>query len=115
MPAPPPKPPPGGAPAKLGLANAPSSEDALARSKRDKEELEGDTQKLEEELEALKGKYEQYFLGIERREPNRWRDEVRKKVMRLKGAFTRNTGLRFRIQGIYDGQALGGSGVEKLS
>ncbi len=101
MPAPPAKPPPGSAPAKLGPAIAPASEDALARSRREKEELEGDTQKVEEELEALKARYEQYFLGIERREPNRWRDELKKRVMRLKGAFTRNTGLKFRIQSLH--------------
>ncbi len=101
MPAPPPKPPAGGAPAKLGPSSAPPSEDALARSKREKEELEAETQKVEEELEALKAKYDQYFLGIERREPNRWRDEVKKRVMRLKTAFTRNTGLKFRIQSLH--------------
>jgi hypothetical protein len=102
VPAPPPKPPPGAAgPAKPGLQKQPSDEDALARSKREKEELEGDTQAAEEELEALKAKYDMYFLGVERREPNRWRDDVKKKVMRLKGAFTRNTGLKFRIQSLH--------------
>ncbi len=101
MPAPPPKTPPGGPPAKPGLATPPSSEDALARSKREKEELEGETQNVEEELEALKAKYDAYFLGIERREPNRWRDDVKKKVARLKSAFTRNTGLKFRIQSLH--------------
>ncbi len=101
MPAPPSKPPPGGAAAKLAATSAPSSEDALARSKRETEELEGEAQKLEEDLEALKAKYELYFLGIERREPSRWRDEVKKRVMRVKTAFTRNTGLKFRIQSLH--------------
>lgn len=82
------------------MAKAPP-EDALAKAKREKDELESECQALEEELEALKAKYEQYFLGVERREPNRWRDDVKKKVMRLKGAFTRNTGLRFRIQSLH--------------
>jgi hypothetical protein len=77
------------------------AEDALARSKREKEELEGDVQKCEEELEELKAKYEMYFLGTERREPVRWREDVKKKVLRLKTAFTRNTGLRFRIQSLH--------------
>lgn len=76
-------------------------EDALARAKREKDELEAEVQNVEEELEALKARYDQYFLGIERREPNRWRDEVKKKVMRLKTAFTRNTGLKFRIQSLH--------------
>lgn len=103
MPVPPPKPPPKpGAAPRPGLAKQPpSGEDAIAKSKREKDELEKEAQGVEEELEALKARYDQYFLGIERREPNRWREELRKKVMRLKGAFTRNTGLKFRIQSLH--------------
>jgi hypothetical protein len=103
VPVPPPKPPPKpGAALRPGLAKAPpSGEDAIAKSKREKDELEKEAQVVEEELEALKARYDQYFLGIERREPNRWRDELKKKVMRLKGAFTRNTGLKFRIQSLH--------------
>jgi hypothetical protein len=73
----------------------------MARAKREKDELEGACQELEEELESLKARYEQYFLGVERKEPNRWRDEVKKKVMRIHGAFTRNAGLKFRIQSLH--------------
>src|SRR5574340_231656 len=65
------------------------------------DELADEAQKLEEELEALKAKYEMYFLGVERREPVRWREDVKKKVLRLKSAFTRNTGLRFRVQSLH--------------
>jgi len=85
-------------PPKPGLVRP---EDALARSKREKEELETDVQKLEEEIEELKVKYEMYFLGTERREPVRWREDVKKKVLRAKTAFTRNTGLRFKIQSLH--------------
>ena len=90
---PPPKPP------KPGLARP--GEDALAKSKREKDELEAAVQGVEEELEELKARYDQYFLGIERREPVRWREDLKKKVMRLKSAFTRNTGLKFRIQSLH--------------
>ncbi|MFY3743734.1 MXAN_5187 C-terminal domain-containing protein [Anaeromyxobacter sp. Red801] len=79
----------------------PSAEEAARAARHATDELTDETAKLEEELEALKARYEQYFLGTERREPARWRDEVRKKVLRLKGAFTRNTGLRFRIQSLH--------------
>ncbi len=82
-------------------APPPANEDALGRSKRDKDELQLEVQKIEEELEALKARYEQYFLGIERREPSRWRDELKKRVMTVKGAFTRNAALRFRIQTLH--------------
>ncbi len=68
---------------------------------RRREELADETQKLEEEVEALRAKYDQYFLGLERREPARWREELKKKVLRLKSAFTRNAGLRFRIQSLH--------------
>jgi hypothetical protein len=82
------------------LAQSQPSDDA-PRSRREKDPLDLEARAIEEELEALKARYDQYFLGIERREPARWRDEIRKKVMRLKGEFTRNTGLRFRIQTLH--------------
>lgn len=88
-------------PLKPGLAKPPSSEDGMARAKREKDELTSETQAVEEELEALKAKYDLYFLGIERREPGRWREDLKKKVLRLKTAFTRNTGLKFRIQSLH--------------
>jgi len=62
------------------------------------EEVCGD---LEEELEEIKVKYEMYFLGIERMEPSRRRDELKRNIARLKNAFTRNAGLRFRIQALH--------------
>lgn len=73
----------------------------MARAKREKDELAASCTELEEEVEELKAKYEQYFLGVERREPNRWREDVKKKVLRIKGAFTRNAGLKFRIQSLH--------------
>jgi hypothetical protein len=94
---PPPRPPP-----KAGaLASQPAGgEDAIAKSRREKDELEAECQKVEEELEALRARYEQYFLGIERKEPSRTRDELKRRVLRIKDAFTRNTGLKFRIQSL---------------
>lgn len=94
---PPPKAPNGSG----ALSARPSGEDALARSKREKEELSAEVQKIEEEIEELKVKYEMYFLGTERREPIRWREDLKKKVLRAKSAFTRNTGLRFKIQSLH--------------
>ena len=72
-------------PQKPGFAQAPpASEDAIARSRREKDELEAEASRLEEELEELKARYEQYFLGIERKEPVRVRDELKKRVLRVK-------------------------------
>jgi hypothetical protein len=97
--APSPKPPARpGAPLAKG---APAAEDPFTKSRREKDELAEAVHALEEELEALKARYEQYFLGIERREPMRWREELKRNVARVKGAFTRNAGLRFRIQTLH--------------
>jgi hypothetical protein len=87
--------------AGAGAAARPSGEDAIQKSKREKDELEKATGRIEEELEELKAKYDQYFLGNERREPARQRDELKKRVLKLKEAFTRNTGLKFRIQSLH--------------
>jgi hypothetical protein len=88
-------------PPKSGRLGQSQPSDDAPRSRREKDPLDLEARALEEELEALRARYDQYFLGIERREPARWRDEIRKKVMRLKGEFTRNTGLRFRIQTLH--------------
>jgi hypothetical protein len=93
--------PPQKPPQKSAFAPKPPPEDALAKAKREKDELEGECRFLEEELEELKARYEQYFLGVERKEPVRRREELRKRVLRVKDAFTRNTGLRFRLQSLH--------------
>jgi hypothetical protein len=84
-----------------GAARAQAKEDPLLKSKREKEELEAALIALEEALEELKVRYEMYFLGTERREPNRDRDELKKRILRIKEAFTRNAALRFRIQSLH--------------
>jgi hypothetical protein len=75
--------------------------DPLGKSKREKEELAGEVQRLEEEIEELKVRYEMYFLGNERREPVHQREDLKKKVLRAKEGFTRNAALRFRIQSLH--------------
>jgi hypothetical protein len=89
---------------KLGRAGRPAPstpEDAIAKARLEKEVLEEETRQIEEELEALKARYEMYFLGVERKEPVRWREEVRRRVLKVKEAFTQNTGLKFRIQTLH--------------
>jgi hypothetical protein len=65
------------------------------------EDITDECAKIEEEVEALKARYEMYFLGMERREPARERVEMKRRVAKLKGEFVRNTGLRFRIQTLH--------------
>ncbi len=94
-------------PPKPGLKGPSAALDARARDELERqdrhrtEELVGECEKLEEDLEKLKGRFELYFLGIERREPAREREEMKRRVARLKTEFTRNTGLRFRIETLH--------------
>lgn len=78
----------------------PTVEDSIA-AKRAYEVLSDETYKTEEDLEALRARYELYFLGIEKREPSRERGEMKRRVERLKESFTKNTGLRFRLQTLH--------------
>ncbi len=87
-----------GTPQKLG--GPPTVEDSIA-AKRANELLSDETYKTEEDLEALRARYELYFLGIEKREPSRERREMKRRVERLKESFTKNTGLRFRLQTLH--------------
>ena len=57
-----------------------------------------DVQALEEELERLRVRYEQYFLGIERREPAEDRKTLARKIRRLAETYIPNTAVRFRAQ-----------------
>lgn len=75
-------------------------EDSIA-AKRAGELLADECSSTEEDLEALKARYDSYFLGIEKREPARERNEMKRRVERLKESFTKNTGLRFRLQTLH--------------
>ncbi len=92
-------------PGHKGASSAPL--DARAREELERQDrhrteaLLDECEKLEEDLEKLKGRFELHFLGVERREPAREREEMKRRVSRLKGEFTRNTGLRFRIETLH--------------
>lgn len=57
---------------------------------------------LEEEIAALKVTYEQYFLGNERLAPARAHEDLKKRLMRLKGSMVRNTAAKFRMNSIHN-------------
>ncbi len=88
-------------PPQKPFAGPPAAQDSSGRQRSAGDELQDECAALEEEVEELRVKYEMYFLGVELREPNKWREEVKKKVLRIKEKFTRNTGLRFRIQSLH--------------
>ena len=83
------------------LQDARAQEESDRQDRHRSEDISDDCAKLEEEVEALKARYEMYFLGLERREPARERAETKRRVAKLKGEFVRNTGLRFRIQTLH--------------
>ncbi len=80
------------------LHDARALDEAIREERHQSERLAEECGEIEEDLEALKARFEMYFLGVERREPARERDEMKRRIGRLKGEFTRNTGLQFRIQ-----------------
>ena len=86
-------------PQKPGATAQPEAANTTGRHATDL--LADDCAALETEVEELKVKYEMYFLGVERGEPHRIRDELKKKVVRLKERFTRNAGIRFRVQSLH--------------
>lgn len=86
-------------PQKPGATAQPEAANSTGRHATDL--LADDCAALETEVEELKVKYEMYFLGVERGEPHRIRDELKKKVLRLKERFTRNAGIRFRVQSLH--------------
>ena len=57
---------------------------------------------LEAEIAELRHTYEQYFLGMERQAPIRAHEDLKKRMMRLKGAFVRSTSVKFRVQSLHN-------------
>jgi hypothetical protein len=51
-------------------------------------------------LHALRGQYEQYFMGIEKRPPVWAHDQFKKRLTALKTVPARNSALSFRIQSL---------------
>ncbi len=66
----------------------------------DASQIEQELEELESRLERLRALYEQYFLGLEKLEPTVLRKEVDRKMWVLRREKIRNTGLRFKFQGL---------------
>jgi len=90
-----------GAKGSAALLDARALEEAERQDRHRNETLAENCGEVEEDLEALRARYDLYFIGVERREPAREREEMKRRVARLKGEFTRNTGLRFRIETLH--------------
>lgn len=55
---------------------------------------------LNDAVQKLRISYEQYFAGVERFEPLKERDKVKRELRRLMGMRSNNTAFRFRMQTI---------------
>ncbi len=64
----------------------------------DAEELDNQIHELEHRLERLRALYEQYFLGIEKIEPQVARKDVDRRFWALRKIKIRNTARRFKLQ-----------------
>lgn len=65
------------------------------------EQLGEQLDELDEKLTILQVSFEKYFLGLERRAPDADRKQIGDRIRRMRTAQTNNTGLRFRIQGLF--------------
>jgi hypothetical protein len=83
---------------KLAAAAAQDRKSGQPTSNGEVANLECDA--IEEALVALKVKYEHYFLGNERLPPAREHEDLKKRLMKLKASFVRNTAAKFRVQSI---------------
>ncbi len=90
-------------PPQIGPAGRVASQegDDRQREQHASEVLAAACDELERGMDELRARYELYFLGIERVEPVRDRALLKQEVNRLLTTFTRNAGLRFRVQALH--------------
>jgi hypothetical protein len=65
------------------------------------EKLAQDLDAMEEAIANLQVLYEKYFVGIDRKAPERERQKVSETMRRLKETQVKNTALKFRIQTMF--------------
>ena len=63
-------------------------------------EVSQEVDSVEAQLHALRGQYEQYFLGMEKRPPTKAHEQFRKRLATLRTVPSRNSALSFRIQSL---------------
>ena len=66
------------------------------------QEVSNRLDKLEGRLAALRGAFEQYFLGLERHPPIPERDKLRKDIESARFNTGRNTALKFRAASLFN-------------
>ena len=66
------------------------------------EQLADRANQLEAKMVLLKNRYEQFFLGLERKPPNNERDALHKELEMLRQILTKNTALKFRLNSLFN-------------
>lgn len=66
------------------------------------EELIERAGQLEAKVAQLKNRYEQFFLGMERKPPSQERDGLHKELEQLRQVTTPNTALKFRFNSLFN-------------
>ncbi|MGI5862500.1 MAG: MXAN_5187 C-terminal domain-containing protein [Myxococcales bacterium] len=67
----------------------------------DQEAVAQEATELDGEIAALRARFDQYFLGIDKHNPAKDCEALKKRILKLKGQFIRNTGLKFRVESLY--------------
>jgi hypothetical protein len=65
------------------------------------QEVSSKLDKLEARVAALRGAFDQYFLGLERHPPLAERDKLRKEIENIRGNTGPNTALKFRASSLF--------------
>jgi hypothetical protein len=63
-------------------------------------EIAQELDEVEAQLHALRGQYEQFFMGMEKRPPVWAHEQFRKRLKEMKTAPAKNAGLTFRLQSL---------------
>lgn len=63
-------------------------------------QLTAELNQIEQDMKALEIAYEQYFMGVEKREPFHQRQQLTKQVRQLVNRYVPQVDLRFKIKGI---------------
>jgi hypothetical protein len=66
------------------------------------EQISNALDKLEGRMAALRGAFEQFFLGLERHPPVHERDRLKKDIEATRVSISRNTALKFRASGLFN-------------
>jgi hypothetical protein len=66
------------------------------------EQLSDRANQLEAKMIILKNRYEQFFLGIDRKPPGNDRDALHKELEMLRQISTKNTALKFKLNSLFN-------------